>query len=51
MSTLITLVEPGMFTAVPAVITTRSPDSTISVALRGGERGRPELLDVGALGD
>jgi len=28
MSTLITFVEPGMFTAVPAVITTRSPDAT-----------------------
>src|SRR4029453_18995999 len=28
-STLITLVEPGMFTAVPAVITTVSPGSTM----------------------
>jgi len=28
MSTLITFVEPGMLTAVPAVITTRSPAST-----------------------
>ena len=27
MSTLITLVEPGRFTAVPAVVTIRSPDS------------------------
>ena len=39
-----------MFTAVPAVITTRSPDSTISVFRARSERGRPELLDVGALG-
>ena len=29
MSTLITFVEPGMLTAVPAVITTRSPDATM----------------------
>jgi len=28
-STLMTFVEPGMFTAVPAVSTTRSPDSTM----------------------
>ena len=32
MSTLITFVEPGMFTAVPAVITTRSPASTMPLA-------------------
>ena len=31
MSTLITFVEPGMFTAVPAVMTTRSPGATIPV--------------------
>ena len=50
MSTLITFVEPGMFTAVPAVITTRSPFSMIRCRRRP-QRGRPQLLDVGALGD
>ena len=32
MSTLITFVEPGMFTAVPAVMTMRSPDLTMPLS-------------------
>jgi len=33
MSTLITFLDPGMFTAVPAVITTRSPDATTPASI------------------
>ncbi len=41
MSTLITLVEPGMFTAVPAVMTTVSPSATSPCSRAAAES--PEL--------
>ena len=50
-STLIRFVVPGMFTAVPAVMTTRSPGATIPVCARRLERPGPQLLDVAALVD
>ncbi len=51
MSTLITFVEPGMFTAVPAVITTRSPLATMPLARAASSEVAPEILDVVHLRD
>src|SRR5262249_49448021 len=42
MSTLITLVEPGMLTAVPAVMTTRSPGCTRPLS-PAASRERPQM--------